>query len=111
MVLLSRSTTAEILLGLLLGAVAGGSVQALVTALTGDLVKPAQRGRAIGALHTIGDLGSALGPLSAYVLLSWIGLSGVYLLCAGLWAVGFMLTLALQNRTGDKPCDACQTRV
>lgn len=88
MVLLSRSSAVSILLGVALGAVAGGSIQALVTALTGDLVEQHQRGRAIGVLHTAGDLGSAAGPLVAYGILVWVGLSGVFVLCAALFAVG-----------------------
>jgi MFS family permease len=82
-----------ILAGVSLGAVAGGSVQALVTALTGDLVSQAQRGRAIGLLHTVGDLGSAIGPPVAYALMPWIELRGVYLLCAGLFAAGLVLAI------------------
>jgi MFS family permease len=80
----------------LLGAVTSGSVQALVTALAGDLVGGAQRGRAVGLLHTFGDLGSAVGPPVAYALLPGMGLSGVYLLGAGLFAVGLVLLLWLR---------------
>jgi MFS family permease len=75
-----------------------GSVQALVTALTGDLVGQAQRGRAVGLLHTVGDLGSAMGPPVAYALIPWIELQGVYLLCAGLFAAGLALALLFQLR-------------
>ncbi len=91
--LLAGSAPAVILAGIALGAVAGGSVQAIATALTGDLVGQEQRGRAIGLVHTVGDLGSAVGPLVAYALLPWTGLRVVYLLCAGLLAVGLMLVL------------------
>ena len=87
-----------ILAGVLLAAVAGGSVQALVTALTGDVVSQAQRGRAIGLLHTAGDLGSAIGPPAAYALMPWIELRGAYLLCAGLFAAGLATTLLLRPR-------------
>jgi len=75
------------LLGILGGAAASGSVQSLATTLTGDLVGRAQRGRAIGLQHTVGDLGSALGPPVAYALLPLIGLQGVYWLCAALFAL------------------------
>jgi MFS family permease len=91
MLLLGRSSLVSVLFGVALGAVAGGSIQALATALTGDLVEPHQRGRAIGVLHTVGDLGSAAGPLVAYGLLVWVGLSVVFALCAGLFAVGAVL--------------------
>ena len=75
-----------ILVGIALVAVARGSTQAMVTALTGDLVRQEQRGRAIGLVHTASDLGSAIGPPIAYALLPWMGLPGVYLLCAALYA-------------------------
>ncbi len=98
MALVAWGTPAAILTGMSLGAVAGGSVQVLVTALTGDLVSQAQRGRAIGLLHTAGDLGSAIGPPAAYVLIPWIGLRGVYLLCAGLFAAGLALVMLFRLR-------------
>jgi len=98
MALVAWGAPIAILTGISLGAVTGGSVQALVTALTGDLVSQAQRGRAIGLLHTAGDLGSAIGPLVAYVLIPWIGLRGVYLLCAGLFAAGLALVVLFRLR-------------
>lgn len=77
MVLVAWGAPLAILAGVSLGAEAGGSVQALVTALTGEVVSQAQQGRAIGVLHTVGDLGSAIGPPAAYVLMPWIELRGV----------------------------------
>lgn len=98
MALVAWGGPAAILAGVSLGAVASGSVQALVTTLTGDLVSQAQRGRAIGLLHTAGDLGSAIGPPAAYALMPWIGLRGVYLLCAGLFAAGLALVMLFRLR-------------
>ena len=98
MALVGLNTPSAILAGILSGAVASGSVQALVTALTGDLVNRAQRGRAIGLLHTAGDLGSAIGPPMAYALLPWMRLSGIYWICAGLFAGGTVLTLGFRAR-------------
>lgn len=103
MLLLSRSSPVSILLGVALGAVVGGGIQSLVTAQTGDLVEQHQRGRAIGMLHTAGDLGSAAGPLVAYGLLVWIGLSGVFMLSAGLFAVGAILAWWYSRRIRRKP--------
>jgi MFS family permease len=93
MLLLVRSDPIYILTGICFSAIAGGSIQALLTTRTGDMVEQAQRGKAIGLLHTAGDLGSALGPVTAYVLLRWIPLSGVYALCAVLFALGAALAL------------------
>ena len=98
MALVAWGSPMAILAGVSLGAVAGGSIQALVTALTGDLVSQAQRGRAIGLLHTAGDLGSAIGPPAAYALIPWIELRGVYLLCAGLFAAGLVLAMLFRPR-------------
>ena len=97
MALLAWGVSAGILIGLLMLAVARGSVQSLVTALTGDVVHRAQRGRAIGLLHTAGDFGSAIGPSIAYLLLPWIGLRGVYLLCAAMFAVSFLAIFRLRS--------------
>ncbi len=103
MALVAWGEPIAILAGISLGAVAGGSVQALVTALTGDLVSQAQRGRAIGLLHTAGDLGSAIGPPAAYALMPWIELRGVYLLCAGLFAAGLALAMLFRSRAAAPP--------
>jgi MFS family permease len=97
MLLLAWGAPVAILAGILVVAVSGGSVQALATTLAGDLVSPAQRGRAIGLLHTSGDFGSAIGPSVAYALLPWIGLHGVYLLCAALFAASLVLTLCFRG--------------
>jgi len=98
MALVAWDAPTAILTGIALGAVTVGSVQALVTALTGDVVSQAQRGRAIGLLHTAGDLGSAIGPPVAYALMPWVGLQGVYLLCAGLFAAGLALAMLFRLR-------------
>jgi MFS family permease len=95
MFLVSRDNPHTILIGIVLGAIAGSSLQALTTAIVGDTAGDVYRGRAIGLLHTSGDLGSALGPLVAYALLPWIGLSGVYTLCASLFLLGLILNLGL----------------
>ena len=77
-----------ILAGVGLISVATAGVQSLSTALAGDLVGEEQRGRAIGLLHTVGDIGSAVGPPLAYWLMPAVGLRGLYWACAVLFAVG-----------------------
>ena len=98
MALVAWGGPVAILAGILLAAIAGGSVQALVTALTGDVVSQAQRGRAIGLLHTAGDLGSAIGPPAAYALMPWIELRGAYLLCTGLFVAGLAMAALFRPR-------------
>jgi len=102
MLLLSDRSPVSIFTGIVLGAVAAGGVQTLVTALTGDLANKNQRGRAIGLLHTAGDIGSAAGPLIAYGLLMWIGLPGVYVLCGVLLVLGAIIASGYlkRNSTG-----------
>jgi MFS family permease len=110
MLLLSRSSPVSIILGVALGAIVSGGIQALVTAQTGDLVEKGQRGRAIGFLHTAGDLGSAAGPLVAYGLLVWIGLSGVFVLSAGLFVVGAVLALWYSSRIRGRSIENVASR-
>ncbi len=76
------------LIGAFIAALTGGSVQSLVPAIAGDRVEPAQRGRALGVIFTIGDLGSTLAPLFALNLLDaeWMTLNGIYRSCAILFA-------------------------
>jgi len=98
MAMAARSAPAAILAGIALAAAASGGIQTLTTALTGDLVGQEQRGRAIGMLHTAGDLGSAIGPPAAYALLPWLTLTGVYGLCAALFAAQLVMVLWFQHR-------------
>jgi len=95
--LLALEAPVAILLGLCAAALSRGGLQSLATRLTGDLVEPAQRGRAIGLLHTAGDLGSAVGPPLAYLLLPSVGLQRVYLLCAGLFLVSLVLVFSFST--------------
>lgn len=101
MFLLGWNNPFSILVGILLGAVASGGVQVLVTALAGDLALPGHRGRAIGILNTVGDLGSAIGPPLAYALLPWLGLGGIYLICAGMFLVGSGEVIWLSTHPGQ----------
>ncbi|MGC9394759.1 MAG: MFS transporter [Anaerolineae bacterium] len=96
--LLAWGVWGGILAGALLVAASKGVLQSMATTVTGDVVSPAQRGRAIGLLHTAGDLGSAIGPSVAYALLPWLDLHGIYWLCAGVFALSFALALWMQSR-------------
>ena len=99
-VLMALGNLAAVLVGVILTAIASGAMQSLTTTLTGDLVSPAQRGRAIGLLHTVGDAGSALGPPLAYTLIPVLALPSVYLLCAILFVGGLALSVLFHLRRG-----------
>jgi MFS family permease len=87
MALLVWNLPFALVIGIILSAFAAGSLQTVSSALPGDIVGPRQQGMAIGFIHTAGDIGSAVGPLIAYALLPLLGLSGIYLLCAGLYLI------------------------
>jgi MFS family permease len=91
--LFAVSTSTVVLAGLPLMAIAGGSNQSLSTAMVGDLGDEGRRSRRLGLLFTVGDLTSAIGPLLAYALIPLLGLRGVYLGSAGLFAVMFLIAL------------------
>lgn len=101
MVLLAFGHPVAIVGGILLIALMGGSNQSLATALLGDIAESHWRGRALGWMHTLGDLSSALAPPLVYASLSFITLSGIYLICAILLAV--LLLWAARQPTGPKP--------
>jgi len=98
MALLTLNAWGAILAGIAGAALVRGSSEAMVTALTGDLVRAEQRGQAIGLVHTASDLGSAIAPPIAYLVLPWIGLKGVYLGCAVLFVIELGLVLWLQGQ-------------
>jgi MFS family permease len=87
MTLLALGYPLTIVGGIVLMALAGGSNQSLATALLGDVTASQWRGRALGWMHTFGDLSSAIAPLWVYAVLPFIGLSGIYIACAALLAV------------------------
>ena len=100
MALLAWGVPAALLIGVAVIALTRGSIQSLATILTGDLVAPDQRGRAIGLLHTVGDFGSAIGPTIAYALMPWLDLRAIYLIGAALFVLPLIPTLT-QASTGD----------
>jgi len=76
-----------VVLATMLGAVATSVLQTQVMTLAGDYAPQGQQGRILGILNTVGDIGSAAGPLLAYALLPLIDLSGIFWLAAGLIAL------------------------
>jgi len=108
--LMALSNLAAVLIGVALTAAASGGMQSLATTLTGDLVSPAQRGRAIGLLHTVGDAGSAVGPPLAYALLPVVSLAGIYWGCAALFLAGAIWAASLHARQATPAAGGAQNR-
>jgi MFS family permease len=78
---------AVIVLATMLGALATSVLQTQVMTLAGDYAPHGQQGRILGVINTVGDIGSAAGPLLAYALLPVIDLSGIFWLATGLIAL------------------------
>jgi MFS family permease len=95
MLLLSGERNYILILGVLFAAMGRGSIQSMTTSLTGDLTPRLSRGKAVGLLHTIGDLGSAVGPSFAYFLIPRWGLSSVYVLCAAIFGLSLIANIVL----------------
>jgi len=93
LVLVAVGGAAVVILALMLSAVATAVMQTQIMTLLGDYARANRQGRLFGALNTVGDLGSALGPLLAYALLPSIGLDGVYWLMAGVLLLIVPLTI------------------
>jgi MFS family permease len=82
-----------LLVGVIVGAVAGGMLATMLPAYLGDVAPPDQRGAALGAYATFGDSGSMLGPFLTLALAPLIGLAPVYLFAAGIFLFGIWLIL------------------
>lgn len=89
MVLLAIGNGLTIVIATMLGAAATSILQTQVMTLVGDYTHVNRRGWVLGILNTVGDLGSASGPLLAYALLPVIELEGIF------WLATAILTLAL----------------
>ncbi len=89
MALTAVGTGLILILATMLGAVATSVLQTQVMTLIGDYSSTNRRGRVLGILNTVGDLGSAGGPLLAYALLPLIELEGIF------WLATAVLILAV----------------
>ena len=79
-----------VVVGILMGAVTTSILQTQVTALAGDYSRANQQGRILGIFNTVGDMGSAGGPLLAFALINPDGLNWSFTMLFGL-AAGLML--------------------
>jgi MFS family permease len=86
-------------LGVALAAVAYGVVPPMLMSWLGDLTRPGERGRLVGAYQTSGDIGSGLGPLVAYAWVASLGTGPVYAICAAALACSIPLILWARRRT------------
>ncbi len=84
--------------GLLLCAVAMGGIPVLTRSLAGDISGKESRGRAVGIIQTAGDLGSAIGPPLAFLLLPNMGASPVFNASAGAYALCLLLVFLIRRR-------------
>ena len=87
-----------LVVGVVLGAVAGGALATNLPAYLGDVAPAEQRGAALGVYATFGDAGSMLGPFLALALVPLVGLAPVYLFAALVFVVGIFLILKIQVR-------------
>lgn len=89
-----------VVLATMLNAIVTSVLVTQLTAVVGDYARPGsgregRRGRILGIMNTVGDIGGAVGPLLAFALLPIIGLQGIFavgalvlalLLPGALWA-------------------------
>jgi MFS family permease len=85
--LMSFPTLIPALPGALFATISAGGIQSLVPATVGDWVESAQQSRALGLIFTVGDFGSALGPAIGLWLIGFVGMGGVYQMCALLFFI------------------------
>ena len=85
-------------LGALLATLSAGGIQGLVPAIIGDQVGFHRQSRVIGAVYTIGDLGSAIGPPMALFLVPLIGINSLFQICAVLFCAAGIFGLIMASR-------------
>lgn len=100
LVLLAAPNIWVSILGVILAAIAGGSIPALIPAIIGDRVPHSQHSRSLGTIFSFGDLGSAIGPPIALSLVGIISLPTLFLGCAVILMLTgiFTTVLALQEK-------------
>jgi MFS family permease len=79
----------QIVLAIILGALANAAAWVTLPAIIGDHSNPDNLGSAMGRLAMAGDIGSTLGPVMAIGFIPFIGLGGIFIFCASLNLLGF----------------------
>ena len=102
LVLVAGGTDMMVIFGILLGAISTSILQTQVTALAGDYALENRQGRILGVFNTVGDIGSAGGPLLAFALINPAGLNrslaDVFLLSAALLVLMLPVTVLVAWR-------------
>ena len=89
--------------GALLASLTAGGVPLLAAAVIGDRSTVEQRGRSLGLMYSISDLGSALGPPFALGLIPLIEIGPVYRMAALLYGLAGLAALAWAAREKRAP--------
>jgi len=84
MALTAGGTGAVVVMAIMLGAIATSVLQTQVMTLVGDYGGANNRGRILGIINTVGDVGSAAGPLIAYALLPLVHIGGLFWLATAI---------------------------
>ena len=97
--LMGSLTLAVALVGAVLATLSAGGIQGLVPAVVGDRVNMTRQSRVLGVVYTIGDIGSAIGPLMALFLVPLIGIGKLFNICALVFVIAglFALLMARTN--------------
>lgn len=92
------------ILGVILAAIAGGSIPAMIPAIIGDQVPQHQQSRSLGYIFSFGDLGSAIGPPIALAMVEIISLPSLFVGCAVLLlATGLFTSVFAVQETKSNP--------
>jgi DHA1 family multidrug resistance protein-like MFS transporter len=98
LLLTTRSIPIVFVTGLLLCSVTSGSISVLTRVLVGDLASAQYLGKAVSAIQTAGDIGSAVGPPLAFLLIERADYSIILSASAAMFGFATALVLALRKR-------------
>jgi MFS family permease len=85
--------------GVVMAAIAYGVVPPMLVSWMGDMTARGERSGVVSGYQTMGDLGSGLGPLFAYPLMTLLGRRPVYAISAVLLALTIPFILRERRRT------------
>jgi MFS family permease len=89
--------------GALIASLTAGGAPSLAGALIGDQAPPEQQGRTLGAVYSIADLGSAIGPVFALWLIPIIEIGPVYRIAALIYGLAGVFALLMAVRKKHRP--------
>ncbi|MBN2555663.1 MAG: MFS transporter [Anaerolineales bacterium] len=108
--LMSISSFPLAVFGLLLSSVTSGSIQTLLSAWIGDTVLQERQENVVGALFSVGDVGSAIGPIAGLTWIQHYSIPALYQLSAIILILGAGYSIIISSKSAEAKRDSAIPR-